>query len=347
MLRLAQENKFGFTAFDYNRNVKKIWKIFDKLFKENVRLNKPLKDCFPEFAYQSKKREAVKFACKPDPLTAVGNSGKLRLFKHPYIQAYVDTCWKLPCVRVPFYFYVLAYILFFASLCSYVSLHHFTQEYIYPKNNPDNTNKSTVGQQAVVKYTFYSLHPVLTLITSVATMQLAISGMFYKFTKICCMGQNYFKNLPKHARKLFQQNYFKNHATKMFRQNCFNCFIDHMKSFCKFIHDHAVSIADMIIYPGAFIITVVPYIAEYNAWIHILGCILILMAVYRATVMLTHMPFVFGTKCLMLLVGVKNVAMFCPIFLVFAFAFGIVFHDLLLIFPSRVCHYESHDHEHR
>ncbi len=90
----------------------------------------------------------------------------------------------------------------------------------------------------------------------------------------------------------------------------------------------AENYADLVIFPGALIVTLVPFITGYTSWIHGLGCVLIIVTAYRMVLMLTHIP-VLGLGFIMLTMGVKRVALYSPIVLFFGIAFAVVFQNLL------------------
>ncbi len=290
VLILAQKNKFGFSSFNYEVNVKKIVEIFNMLFEEKVELRKTLEECFPEFTYHIKCKRFLDVYVN-NPIYVLANSEKLALIKHPYIQAYVGTCWKSRWVYLPFCAYVLMYFLFLVGLCCYTNSHIFTVVSSTFRNISMDRNDSAFVP--VIEYIFSSWHPQVTTFGLVVVVGFATLGIIYEFIQMYNMRWHYFKIEISRDHVEISENY-----------------------------------ADLVIFPGALIITIAPFLTGYNSWVHGFACVLIIVTAYRGVLLLTHVP-VLGTKFLMLTAGVKRVLYFSPILLFFVVMFAIVFENLL------------------
>lgn len=281
---LAQENKLGFSAFEYSSNAETIVSIMEKLRKDNVHHDKRFYECFPEFALPVKQTKNYTDLHGTHPLAKIGKSNNLLLLKHPYVRDYVDTCWQC-WVKHFFYTYVCFYFLFFIALCCYVSSHKFTTQHGASRNESELKDSAHMVRNVVYpEYSFSRPWSYLTVSTSCVTVVLAMLGLAYETVQMYNMRRYYFKS---------GENY-----------------------------------ADLVLFPGALAITIIPMVTGYKSWTHGLGCVLIIMCAYRSTLLLTHVP-IFGSRFRMLKVGVQNVAFFSPVLFFFTASFAIVFHNLL------------------
>ncbi len=199
VLILSQKNKFGFCSFDYDSNVKKVTQLFDKLLIQNVSLEKSLGNCFPEFADHIRRSKELLDSYRTNPITLVGQSGKLALLKHPYIQVYVDTCWKSSWIYLPFYAYVSLYFVFFVGLCCYTSSYGFSVE--SEKNTTLNniTYENTSTPTSTTKYVFSSTCIPLTMFGFITTILLAFFGIVHEIVQMCNMRKQYLKGPENYA----------------------------------------------------------------------------------------------------------------------------------------------------
>ena len=86
--------------------------------------------------------------------------------------------------------------------------------------------------------------------------------------------------------------------------------------------------SDLLILIGSLVLTFWSITVGYNSWIHGFGCMLIVIAAIRGSLVLTHVPMV-GDKFQMLPSVSTNVVKFLPVLIFFIVTFAIVFKNLL------------------
>ncbi len=190
MTILAQENKFGFYVFEYSGNTDEIVYIFDKLKEHKVRCDKSLCECFPDFYNHFRRSKRFVDLYVHHPLSILGSSGNLALLKHPYIQVYVETAWKSR-TQVFFYIYSALYLLFFASLCVYVTTHQFIGA--ATSNNATNSGLNTTIEYH--EYSFQSDFPMLTDFCMGTAAVIAFLGILFEIVRMCILEAYYFENV--------------------------------------------------------------------------------------------------------------------------------------------------------
>ncbi len=270
--------------------------------KKNVRCDKTLSECFPDFCLPPVKESFCKIA-KNHPLRILSSTKNIALIKHPYVQAYIDTCWKR-FARYILGINVLHYILFFALLTCYVSSHQFienlTNSTSFEEQNGLDTNHTHTKMKVIPAFDVvthfifrYSLNLNYTEFSRYLTAIFAVVGIIYEFWQMNAKRRYYFVPDVHSGDWICIENY-----------------------------------VDLTLFLGAIAITIVPLGMEYSTWFHGIGCVLILVGVLRGSWLLIHVPLV-GGQFLMLLKVVQKVLIFSPVIFSFVATFSVLFHNLL------------------
>ena len=201
--------------------------------------------------------------CKNHPLKSLARSRRLEYVKHPYIQFYLETCWR-NFVRYIFYIILALFLLFLGSLLGYITCHTIV---------PTEYANGTDGQYLVTDLGY-------------------CSAWRYSAVTLTCLG-------------LLWEG--------------LQLYIFHPKHYFT-----PTNIFDLFTFISVLTVTVL----EYNPWVHLAGCALIVSISLRVAVMLTHVAYL-GIYFKMFLAVVKNVFWFSPVLLFFIIIFAFVFHNMI------------------
>ncbi len=287
---MSKRDKFNLSSFHYSDNKEKNVKILDSCMNTSENIDQELEKCFPAFSEYQQKNTQFPIVCRAHPLKVISETKDIVLIKHPYIQLYVDTCWKA-FIRKVLFGYIGIYLLFFAIYCSFVLGHQFEKSKVTthtnetPSENPQTIFTVLQMEGSYILPRFYEeLFRWLTIILSVLSLLLELFQMKTK-------GISYF--LPHNGDWLCIENY-----------------------------------ADLAITIKAILVTTLSLKIGYNWWIHIIGCLSLIIGTLRASWTLTNVP-VIGEKYFMLLSGIWNVLKFTPVLVPFLLIFALLFQNIM------------------
>ncbi len=303
---LSRKNKFKYSFYGSEDHLADNINVLDQC-KKNVTYDKFLSDCFPDFDLTLNTAEwSFGQTSRCHPLRIISLTKNMALIKHPYVQAYIDTCWK-KFARYILWLNVFLYIMFFILLSCYVSSHQFSAELHNStsnmKLNAFNSSESNKANKAggnpafeAVAHFFFHSHSFnlnYTQFCRYATLILAVVLLVYEFIQMYAKRRYYFFPDIRSRDWICIENYI-----------------------------------DLALFLGAIAITTLPSFTEYSPWIHEFGCCLILVGLLRGSWLLTHVQLV-GDQFLMLLRVVQKVLVFSPVILSFVVTFSVLFHNLL------------------
>ena len=237
------------------------------------------------------------------PLTVIAETGSLPLIKHPYIQLYVDIWWH-SLARYVFYLNLILYMLFLFFLCVFITSH----EYVSRDSNVQSANapaivNNTNATNTTPNNTNFNLEvdnrtepkPLMSNSGPYITPDRNRTHASASITIILAILGLIFEGFQALTKGRDYLN----------RENCCDLFIFTCTLFI-------ISVA----------------LGTYNSILHVISCILIIIAALRGSVNLTHVP-LFGNKFQMLLAVAGNVMTFIPVLMFFIVAFAVAFSSLL------------------